>query len=182
MVNRKSIDMTIRSSVLFGKAILAVVTLLTIAALGSAVQPGKWEVTGVGQSLSVVDEAIPALMAYGFYVSDGGKLLIPDEQFVVIDSCCAPFAHFIRDDISTTRISEGRFSFADGFLLFEGAFDSDTTAHGTWSLERLVMPEKGPPIHLSQGNWIASYTGTATMVSPAGKLSTTWGRIKSTRY
>ena len=109
------------------------------------------------------------------------SLLCLNEQFVVIDTCCAPFGYFIENDSRTMQISEGGFSFADDSFVFEGAFDSDSTAHGTWRVERPVVPEEGLLIYLSQGTWIASHIGTITMVSPAGRLATTWGRIRSTR-
>jgi hypothetical protein len=157
-----------------------VIMLLGIANLGTAVQSGEWEVIGSGESLDGMLGS-PARISYGFHVSDGGKLLSLNEQFVVIDSCCAPFGYFIESDSRTIQISEGRFSFADDSFLFEGAFDSNTTAYGTWRVERPVVPEEGLLIYLSQGTWIASHIGTATMVSPAGRLATTWGRIKSTR-
>jgi hypothetical protein len=162
-------------------AIATVIMLLTIANLGSAVQSGEWEVTGVGESFTGEVEGLPARISYGFYVLDGGKLLCLNEQFVVIDPCCAPFAHFIENGSRTIQISQGRFTSADDSFLFEGAFDSSTTAHGTWRVERPVVPEEGVPIYLSQGIWTASHIGTATMVSPAGGLATTWGRIKSAR-
>ena len=157
-----------------------VIMLLAIANLGSAVQSGEWEVTGVGESLDRILDS-PARISYGFHVWDGGKLLSLNEQFVVIDSCCAPFGYFIENRGRTIQISEGRFSFADDSFLFEGAFDSNTTAHGTWRVERPVVPEEGLLIYLSQGTWIALHIGSATMVSHAGRLATTWGRIKSAR-
>jgi hypothetical protein len=100
---------------------------------------------------------------------------------VVIDSCCELFGYFIENGSRTIQISEGRFSFADDSFLFEGAFDSNTSAHGTWRVERPLVPEEGLLIYLSQGTWIASHIGSATMVSPVGGLVTTWGRIKSAR-
>ena len=160
--------------------IAIVVMLLAIANRGTAVQSGEWEVTGVGESLDGIFDS-PARISYGFHVSDGGKLLSLNEQFVVIDACCEPFGYFIENDSRTIQISEGGFSFADDYFLFEGAFDSNSTAHGTWRVERSVVPEEGLLIYLSQGTWIASHIGTSTMVSATGRLATTWGRIKSTR-
>jgi hypothetical protein len=160
--------------------IAIVIMLLTIANLGSAIQSGEWKITGVGESLNGILD-LPARISYGFHVSDGGKSLSLNEQFVILDACCAPFGYFIENDSRTIQISEGRFSFADDSFLFEGAFDSRSTAHGTWRVERPVVPEEGLLIYLSQGTWIASHIGTMTMVSPAGGLATTWGRIKSAR-
>jgi len=82
-------------------------------------------------------------------------------------------------------ITDGQFSFSSGGIAFTGAFDTQTTASGTWTLTNYswVIPLP-PPIYVHvhtlnySGTWTATFNGTLPTIivtSPNGGESWTAG-------
>ena len=155
-----------------------VMLLLALTSLCYAVQPGKWDVTGIGESSMEGRMVAISHISFGFYVSDDETSLVFDEKFVLIADCCSFFEHTIDVEKRRKVMPFGIFSYADNVLLFTGIFDSDTTAQGTWQLETPEGLENGLLVDLSSGHWTAAYIGSQTGAECTGRIATTWGKIK----
>ena len=153
--------------------------ILTGSILAVQPQPGEWKATGSGK----FGEDSTGFIIFGLLVSNDRQYLTIKTSGIVVFRIEGNGAFFTPGQDQIVKIENDGFKW-NGYAGYsiEGTFDSKTSAIGKWHIDKF-LDFSFRSVHVFQvdGTWTALCVGSETLVSSKGKLTTTWGKIKSTQ-